>query len=228
MNTTAQPTPEEAQLLTELDRLNVAPGAISAALRVLTHIPGPSDNMARIEGLLSSISARTATGSFAHGVAVNAMALNYENGARALGMAMAASPVLLSPAQARSLQAAENIWRHVEHEFGLFNSVEVATLLSRKPTRTPASQLRSEGAIVGIIRGNSYRFPGFQFDRGAVRPVMAKLITAARDNNRSDEDLVYWLTSPSSFFREEDRPVDHLHEEERVLDAALEQFEGSW
>lgn len=90
--------------------------------------------------------------------------------------------------------------------------------------------LRNEGSIVGVMRANSYRFPGFQFDaeKGAVVPVMPKLIALARENGRSDDDLVFWLTSPGSFFHEQDRPVDHLGEEDRVLAAARDQFEGTW
>lgn len=141
------------------------------------------------------------------------------------------SPMAVSPQTARSLQAAENIWRSIEREFGMLSSMEVAERLgSRKPNRSLASGLRNDGSIVGIMRGNSYRFPGFQFDpdKSAVVPVMPKLIALARENERSDEGLVYWLTSPSSFFHEQDRPVDHLHEEERVLAAARDQFEGTW
>jgi hypothetical protein len=144
---------------------------------------------------------------------------------------MATAPVAVSPQTARRLQAAENIWRSIDGEFGMLTSIEVAELLgSRKPNRSIASTLRSDGSIVGIMRGNSYRFPGFQFDtdKAAVVPVMPKLIALARENGRSDEDLVFWLTSPSSLFHEQDRPVDHLHEEERVLAAAKDQFEGSW
>jgi hypothetical protein len=136
-----------------------------------------------------------------------------------------------SPQMARSLQAAENIWRSIAREFGMPTSVEVAELLgSRKPNRSIASTLRNEGSIVGVMRGNSYRFPGFQFDadKAVVVPVMPKLIALARENGRSDEDLVFWLTSPSSFFHEQDRPVDHLREDDRVLAAARDQFEGTW
>ena len=128
---------------------------------------------------------------------------------------------------ARSLQAAENTRRRIEHEFGLLTSVEVAGLLgSRKPNRNMAASLRGKGQIVGVMRGNSYRFPGFLFDReGALDlPAMPKLIALARENDRSDEDLIPWLYSPSRFFPEQHRPVDHLRQEDRVLAAAADQF----
>lgn len=145
--------------------------------------------------------------------------------------AMGSSAVAVSPQTARGLQAAENIWRSIDREFGMPTGIEVAELLgSKKPNRSIASTLRDEGSIVGVMRGNSYRFPGFQFDaeKGAVVPVIPKLTALARENGRSDEDLVFWLTSPSSYFHEQDRPVDHLSEEDRVLAAARDQFEGSW
>lgn len=146
-------------------------------------------------------------------------------------VAMAKSPVVISPQTARSLQAAENIWRSIEREFGMLSSMEVAELLgSKKPNRSLASGLRNDGSIVGIMRGNAYCFPGFQFDaaKAAVVAAMPKLIALARENGRSDEGLVFWLTSPSSHFHEQDRPVDHLGEEDRVMAAARDQFEGTW
>ncbi len=229
MTTAEHPTPAQMQLLKELDDLHVAPEAVLDQLHAFaatrTHLNTPDvDRRVRV--------AHDATAaSILDPGELNSLASTVWEGVHALGAAMATTPVAVSPQMARSLQAAENIWRSIAREFGMPTSIEVAELLgSRKPNRSIASTLRNESNIVGVMRANSYRFPGFQFDaeKGAVVPVMPKLIALARENGRSDEDLVFWLTSPSSFFHEKDRPVDHLREEDRVLAAARDQFEGTW
>lgn len=229
MTTAEHPSPAQMQLLRELDDLHVAPEVVLDTLHAIaatrTHLHPPDfDAGAPVDGVV-------AMALMLDPAELNSLASTVWEGVHALGAAMAAAPVAVSPQTARSLQAAENIWRSIDREFGMPTSIEVAELLgSRKPNRSIASTLRSGGDIVGVMRGNSYRFPGFQFDqeKGTVVPAMPKVIALARENGRSDEDLVFWLTSPSSFFREQDRPVDHLGEEDRVLAAARDQFEGSW
>ncbi|MCB5280304.1 hypothetical protein [Arthrobacter sp. ES1] len=235
MTTAEHPSPAQMQLLKEMDELHLPPEAVLDQLHtyaavqahyaaIQAHLGVPDFNVPdRIFPDMTD--AVTVSGG------LNSLWSTVRAGVHALGAAMAANPVAVSPQMARSLQAAENIWRNIEREFGMLTSMEVAERLgSRKPNRSMASALRNEGSIVGIMRGNSYRFPGFQFDtdKAAVVPVMPKLIALARENERSDEGLVYWLTSPSSLFHEQDRPVDHLHEEDRVLAAARDQFEGTW
>lgn len=212
MATAQHPTPEQTQLLEEMQHLNIPPEVLTHALtHHLIVLPDASESL-EIPGWAEALK-------------------NVQLSIRALGAAMASNPVPASPQLARSVQAAENAWRRIEDEFRLYSSVEVATILgARKPNRNAASEKRSAGRLIGILRGNSYRYPGFQFDtdRGHILPVIPRLIALARQNERSDEDLVYWLISPSTYFREADRPVDHLQEEERLLAAAADQFEGSW
>lgn len=226
MTTAEHPTPAQEQLLKEVESLNLAPEEVAAAIRVAA----PAlQHMAPAAGV--SFVGSVALGALIQSDLISSLAKTIQASMHSLGTAMSITPGTVSPQMARSLQAAENIWRRIENEFGLLTSVEVAELLgSRKPNRSTASALRNEGSIVGISRGNSYRFPGFQFDaeQSAVVPVMPKLIALARENGRSDDDLVFWLTSPSSFFVEQDRPVDHIREDEHLLAAAQDQFEGTW
>ena len=232
MTTAEHPTPDQLQLLRELEQLHVSPAALTRDLHTLAesihHLHSDFDEpLFHVHALPDN----SPVDALFHSGVLNSLASTVLDSVNALGAAMSAIPSAVSPQKARSLQAAENIWRNIDREYGMLTSVEVAELLgSRKPNRSIASTLRNEGTIVGIMRGNSYRFPGFQFDadQGAVVPVMPKLIAVARENERSDEDLVFWMTSASSFFREQDRPVDHLREEDRVLAAAVDQFEGTW
>lgn len=229
MTTAEHPSPAQLQLLKELDDLHVAPEAVLETLHAFAATRTHLVTLGFESAARAAHDAAKAT--VLDPEALNSLASTVWEGVHALGAAMATSPVAVSPQTARRLQAAENIWRSIDKEFGMLTSIQVAELLgSRKPNRSIASTLRSEGSIVGVMRANSYRFPGFQFDteKGAVVPVMPKLIAVARENGRSDEGLVFWLTSPSSFFHEQDRPVDHLGEEDRVLAAAKDQFEGTW
>ena len=154
-----------------------------------------------------------------------------EPGVRRLRRAMAASPDVVSPQLARSLQATENVWRSIAAEFGLLTSGQVAELLGARPSkRKLAARRRAAHQIAGVARRNAVLYPGFQFDRatGTIFPVMARLIELATANGLSEEDLLLWICSPTTAFDTEDRPVDHLAEPDAVLGAAKDQFEVQW
>lgn len=216
-------------ILADFVRLNITPAEFSTGLRSLAD--SVQDHPADAVKAVFPASNDAAVQDVLRNAVVTQVVHDLQESSHALGAAMASTSIPVSPQMARSLQSAENIWRRVEAEFGMLTSVEVAEILgSRKPGRTQAAALRADGKIAGIKRGNSFRFPGFQFDRmqGVVLPVMADLLAIARDNGRHVEDLLFWMTSPSSFFAELDRPVDHLHDAERLLAAGLDQFGDVW
>jgi hypothetical protein len=118
------------------------------------------------------------------------------------------------------MQATENAWRRIEAEFGLLTAREVAELLGARPTK-----------LLSVQRGKTLRYPGFQFDREAraILPVIEPLINLARANGWRMADVALWLTSPSTSFDAEDRPVDHLREDpDAVLAAAQNAFEAEY
>ena len=132
---------------------------------------------------------------------------------------------------AYSLLATENMWRLMDAEFGLLTEREVAQLFRVPPTaRNWFSEHRQAGQIIGVRRGNSYRHPGFQFDRelSVVLPFVETLLELARVNEWTTESLSLWMLSPSTSFAGEGRPVDHLREPETVLAAAKLQLEELW
>ena len=152
-------------------------------------------------------------------------------GAWRLRRAMEASPDVVSPQLARSLQATENLWRSIAAEFGLLTSGQVAELLGARPSnRNAAARRRAAHQIAGVVRRNGVVYPGFQFDRttGSILPVMERLIEVATANGWSDENLLLWLCSPTTAFDAEDRPVDHLEHPGEVLAAAKDEFEVRW
>lgn len=157
-------------------------------------------------------------------------ALSEQRSIDALGAAIAANETTLSPAMVQSLQAQENWWRKIESEHGWLSSTDTAVLLGRSPNRTFASAQRSAGKLLGYQRGKTHRYPKFQFDlaKGEVRPVIPKLMEVARGYGIPDEDVVLWLCSPTSAFAEQDRPVDHLDDTDRLLAAAHDEFGAQW
>lgn len=163
--------------------------------------------------------------------AVLSRVINEQLAIDALGASMAAAPGPVSPEVARSVQAAENWWRTTEDLYPSFSSSEVAWILGAKSTnRNLASTQRAAGKMLGYARRNTIRYPKFQFDpkTRAVLPVIPELIAVSRGFGVTDEDLVLWLTTPSTYFAAKDRPVDHLDDPERLLSAARDEFGAQW
>ena len=149
----------------------------------------------------------------------------------ALSATMTAQKETVSPELAHSLQAEENWWRKIETDHESLSSGEVAELLGKKSkNRTYASHQRQEGMMLGYKRGNSYRYPKFQFDlrRRTVLPVVPDLLRISREYGLPDEEVVMWLCIPSGYFEEQDEPVHHLHDRETMLEAAEMRFGPSW
>jgi hypothetical protein len=136
-----------------------------------------------------------------------------------------------SPELAYRLLATEHMWRLMDAEYGLLTERDVAQLLRVPPTvRNWVSERRKASQMIGVRRGNSYRYPGFQFDRelSVILPFVETLLDLARVNDWTTESLSLWMLSPSTSFAGEDRPVDHLREPETVLAAAKLQMEERW
>lgn len=134
-----------------------------------------------------------------------------------------------SPQMARGVQAAENAWREMEAEFGLFTGKEVADLMGSRSKNRYATDKRRAGQLIGVRRRNAFRYPGFQFDRaeGKILPVIPELLKIARKYDKSPEGLAQWLYAPTGQL-DGDRPVDHLHEPDRVLEAAENHYGVEW
>ena len=134
-----------------------------------------------------------------------------------------------SPQLDRAIRATAEAWRRLEEEFGLLTSGEVAELLgvtSAGPGWVAAQ--RKARKIIGVREGNTYLYPGFQFDHQTVLPVIAPLLELAHANAWSSDDLTLWMFGPTTSFVQEDRPVDHLREPEAVLAAATLTMEALW
>lgn len=151
-----------------------------------------------------------------------------------LSDAMARIQCPLPPAIARAAQATENAVKSIEDEFGLLTSAQVAQLLgstsSSAAVRSLANDMRARGELLHVRRLNKYLYPGFQFDRalGRVKPLVKPLLQLADANSWEPEDVVLWLCSPTTYFEDSSRPVDHFAEPDRVLDVARRAWGVDW
>jgi hypothetical protein len=133
-----------------------------------------------------------------------------------------------SPGVARSVQASENRWRTIAREYGLLDSRAVAALLGGSATnRNRAHQLAKEGKIIGVKRGRGTLYPGFEFDHGEVRPVIAEVAAIGRRNNWTDPHLLLWLASPNGYL-EGRVPAQMMEDPGRILEAARQDMAERW
>jgi len=237
--TTPTPDPQSAQeqqaLIEELRHL--APSedillALRAAVRATRQYAAPWGPEAPGEASRRPADTRTAITAALEGALIGPAFANLQKSLVAVAGAMADTPAAVSPELSMSLQATVNTWQAIERECPLVSSTEVASILgSKKGNRNLASEWRAAGKILGVKRANAYRYPLCQFDvqRSVVLPVIPEIISVARKNTWSDEDVVVWLFVATAYFPEEDRPIDHLRDDpNRVLAAARDEFEGAW
>jgi len=111
-------------------------------------------------------------------------------------------------------ETTEEFWHRVQEEWGLLRTAEVALLLG-----VGTADEKIGGRIIGVKRGWKQAYPGFQFDlkTGSILAVIPPLVALAREISMDDEDLVFWLCTPSGYFGG-DRPVDHLDAQDELLE----------
>lgn len=133
-----------------------------------------------------------------------------------------------SPEVARSVQASENRWRTIASEYKLLDSRAVDELLGGSGTnRNRAHQLAKEGKIIGVKRGRGTVYPGFEFEHGAVRPVISELAAIGRRSSWSDAHLIMWMASPNGYL-EGRVPARMLDQPDKVLEAARQDLAERW
>ena len=124
----------------------------------------------------------------------------------------------------------ESYWREIEAAWGLLDSDGVMNVL-HLPGANDAEvlALRARGRLLAIELGGVQMYPGFQFDyeSGLVKPVVADLVKLAHEVNWAHDDFVVWLCSPCGYFNG-DRPVDHLHEHDDLLEKARNAATVEW
>ncbi|WP_125617038.1 hypothetical protein [Specibacter cremeus] len=163
--------------------------------------------------------------------ALTEAAENMRRSIEALGAAIESLQVPVSPQMARGVQATENAWRDMLGEFGFISAEEVGELLGSNAQAASgfAGDRRRSGTLIGIPRKNTFVYPMFQFDasRGIVRPAILKLLAVGKKYGIKPEWLAQWLCAPTGQLHG-DRPVDHLDDVDRVVEAAEHHYGVQW
>lgn len=131
-------------------------------------------------------------------------------------------------AVSRSVRAACARWVAIELEFGLLSGSDVDALLG--PHWPPAGCLAAERRILGVAtKAGRVLYPGFQFDRAAsiVRPVMAEVAEIALAAGWKDRHILQWFVVANGELHGE-RPVDIIHDRDRLLAAVHADLESVW
>ena len=124
----------------------------------------------------------------------------------------------VSPQLVRSVQSTINVVKDIGREFGLMTESEILGLLG--PGNNP------DAHDFTLRYRDQTLYPGFLFEPSPdgpgpmrVRPLMKDLKKIADKYGWNGSDVVLWMTSPTTWFADEGRPVDHLDEPARVLGA---------
>ncbi|RNL51409.1 hypothetical protein [Arthrobacter oryzae] len=133
----------------------------------------------------------------------------------------------VSPQLARSVQATINAVKHAGREFGFLTKSEVLAVLG------PENDSEAHDFTLPY-RGQTL-YPGFLFEPspgGAgsmrVRPIMKDVKKIADEYGWDGTDVVLWMISPTTWFADERRPVDHFEEPARILAAFEDEAGGTW
>jgi hypothetical protein len=133
----------------------------------------------------------------------------------------------VSPQLARSVQATINLVKQIGREFGLLTESEAQAALGGGN----ATDLTDFGVR---YRGETL-YPGFLFEPSPgrevpmrVRPLLKDLQKIASESGWDGQDIIFWMASPTTWFADHARPVDHLHEPAEVIAALTDAAGGQW
>ncbi len=142
-----------------------------------------------------------------------------EGALRSLSNTMSTIHREISPALARAAQASENLQKSIGEEFGYLSTAEFSGVFTDERLSEPnlrlAGDMRRRGELMALKRHNRLHYQAFQVDLNErqIYPWVQKLLTVANDYNRSQAGVIYWLVSPSTYFAEQNRSIDHFREE---------------
>ncbi|MFF2298488.1 hypothetical protein [Arthrobacter sp. NPDC058127] len=133
----------------------------------------------------------------------------------------------VSPQLARAVQATINVVTKIGQEFGLLTESEARGALGPgNATDMPDFGVRYRGETL---------YPGFLFEPSPdgewpmrMRPLLKDLKKIAEAYGWGGQDVVFWMTSPTTWFADHGRPVDHLEEPAAVIAALTDEAGIQW
>lgn len=135
-----------------------------------------------------------------------------------------------TPEQVFRAQAAESAWRAMDREFGLLTAIEVARHCGSGATgrSSYASDARRSGRLLAVKRLNRYLYPAFQLGTTGPLELIGTLKAASDRLDVGEEAVLLWMTSATTWWDEDSRPVDHLDDPEGVVAAFGSHYGASW
>ena len=97
--------------------------------------------------------------------------------------------------------------------------VHAASGLNPRNRSEPASRWKREGRLFAVRRSGIDLYPAFQFEDGAPRPVIKKIL-AALPNDMTGWQIAMWFASGNGWLGG-DEPQERLTDPDAVIDAAL-------
>lgn len=119
---------------------------------------------------------------------------------------------------ALGLANTEVAFQNIQAADGMYSTAEMAAILNLDEATVTAMLAADE--LLGITWNDEVRFPGVQLDRDSreVRPFAKPLMEAAKKLGYSPRDLTLWLYGPTTYL-DGSRPVDHIDQAERIVEA---------
>ncbi|MFB0835672.1 hypothetical protein ACX8Z9_04525 [Arthrobacter halodurans] len=112
----------------------------------------------------------------------------------------------------------EAAWTAIDKEFGLLTADEVVVQCG------PDAPVH----LLAVKRPEGLRYPRFQLGDTGPLPVLGDLRAAAGTLGVQDESLLLWMTAPTTWWDEEDRPVDHLDDPDTTVQAFRSHYGAEW
>lgn len=136
----------------------------------------------------------------------------------------------LAPHLLRSLRAELEFLQEVEATHGLLGVLEAGQLIAPRSTDpvSEAHRARKDGRLLGIKRGGFIVFPGFQFEGGALRAVMARLLKVGERYGYDEMSLLVFLCSPSTYVVDGRHPVELIDDPERIVEVTQRALGVIW
>ncbi|MCC3270754.1 hypothetical protein MUG94_02290 [Arthrobacter gengyunqii] len=131
----------------------------------------------------------------------------------------------------RSIPSGKNadaLWRAMEREHGLYTITEAAQRLGfGYGPNLRAGRLTGKARVLAVHRGNTFLYPGFQFDEpgGRTIPTVKDVVRRGRWAGWTDEQVALWFYSPNRSLQGK-RPVDVRDDEEKLISTAEKDMAG--
>ncbi|MEZ2392135.1 hypothetical protein AB6813_21855 [bacterium RCC_150] len=133
----------------------------------------------------------------------------------------------VSPQLARAVQTTINVVKQIGREFGLLTESEARAALG------PGNA--ADMADFGVRYRGETLYPGFLFEPSPdgegpmrMRPLLKDLKKIASEYGWDGNDVIFWMTSPTTWFADHGRPVDHLEEPAAVIAALKDEAGIQW